>query len=77
MNRLIFLCLIILTSCTTKSQTKSTADISLRKSYRISIDNFLKDKNISQSAKDLYIEDITVNVPLLAHTNVPLSQAVN
>ena len=33
-------------------------DNTLNKSYRISIDNFLKDKNISQLAKDLYVGKI-------------------
>lgn len=57
-----------------KSQTNSTVDISLNKNYKISVDKFLNDKNISQLAKDLYVGKIR---PADSDENLSLIDSIN
>ena len=55
MNKLIFFGLIYFIHCNLLSQTNTKSDeTAVKKSYKITVDKFLKDKSIPQLYKDLY-----------------------
>jgi len=74
MNKLIIIGLIFLVSCNSTSQTNQKVDKKVNKNYRILVDKFLINKNISQLAKELYLGKVK---PTDNEENLALIDSIN
>lgn len=74
MSKLIIVGLIFLLSCNSNPQTNSKVVKTVDKSYKISVDRFLNDKNIPQLSKDLYLGKVR---PTDNEENLSLIDSIN
>lgn len=74
MNKSIIVVLIFMASCSSYSQHNNKNDKNLHKNYKIEVNSFLDDKNISQLAKDLYSGKVK---PTDSDENLALIDSIN